>query len=106
MTLTNVTLGGPLAADGNTAGINGGGLHISGAGSVTINGGTIGNNTAGAEGGGLWNSSTGTLILDATDSAITIESNSAAGNVDPSAGATPGPTCFKVAAGSSTMAER
>ncbi|MCM2371003.1 tail fiber protein [Aporhodopirellula aestuarii] len=56
VTLTGVTLGGPNVADGNTAGINGGGLHASGAGSVTIvDGGSIQNNIAQEEGGGLWN---------------------------------------------------
>ena len=36
---------------------NGGGLHITGFGTVTVNGGTVNNNTAGREGGGLWNDS-------------------------------------------------
>ena len=95
VTLTNVTLGGATASDGNMAlGIggdaatngagNGGGLHITGDGLVTISGGTIQNNSA-AEGGGLWNSATGTLSLDDTLSSILIDSNTAFGNADPSA---------------------
>ncbi len=63
LTLTDVILGGPEVEDGNNAGINGGGLHISGEGMVTINGGAVSNNTAGQEGGGLWNSAAGTLTI-------------------------------------------
>ncbi|WP_197231984.1 dockerin type I domain-containing protein [Novipirellula artificiosorum] len=56
VTLTNVTAGGPAVADGNTAGVNGGGLHASGAASVTlVDGGSFQNNVAAQEGGGLWN---------------------------------------------------
>ena len=48
VTLTDVTVGGPDVADGNTTGINGGGLHASGIDSVTIvDGGTFQNNIAG-----------------------------------------------------------
>ena len=74
VTLTDVTLGGATAGDGNTAGINGGGLHVSGAGSTTLNGGRVENNVATQEGGGLWNAS-GTMTIDGT----TISDNSANG---------------------------
>ena len=50
----------------NTTGTNpgnGGGLHLSGAGSVTIERGSIYRNSAGKEGGGLWNSAPGTMIV-------------------------------------------
>ena len=61
VTLTNVTLGDPGA--GNTAGVNGGGLHMTGAADVTLDGGSVFNNTAAAEGGGLWVSQTGSLTI-------------------------------------------
>ena len=54
---------------------NGGGLHITGAGNVTISGGTVNGNTASLEGGGLWN---GTGIMSVTDTEI--DGNTAAGN--------------------------
>ncbi|PPK87950.1 putative secreted protein (Por secretion system target) [Neolewinella xylanilytica] len=41
---------------------NGGGIHIGGDGSLTVDGGTVNENTAGAEGGGIWNN-TGTLTV-------------------------------------------
>ncbi|WP_044255797.1 tail fiber protein, partial [Rhodopirellula sp. SWK7] len=72
VTVTNETVGGPAAAVGNTAAVNGGGLHAGGNNSVTIvNGGLFQNNVAGEEGGGLWNGSglmtiNGTQILDNT----------------------------------------
>ncbi|MCA9226760.1 MAG: hypothetical protein KDA47_14155, partial [Planctomycetales bacterium] len=47
----------------NFAGINGGGLHISGTGDVTFNQSRIRGNTADSEGGGLWNSGAGTLMV-------------------------------------------
>ncbi|MGH9269839.1 MAG: CSLREA domain-containing protein, partial [Ilumatobacteraceae bacterium] len=50
---------------GNNPG-NGGGLHITGAGQVDIDRGTVTGNSATNEGGGLWNSSTGTLIATRT----------------------------------------
>lgn len=53
---------------------NGGALHITGAGTANIMGGTVSNNQAAAEGGGLWNGS-GTMTLDS----VTIVNNSAAG---------------------------
>ncbi|WP_231603761.1 dockerin type I domain-containing protein [Neorhodopirellula pilleata] len=66
LTITNETVGGPAVASGNTAAINGGGLHASGAGSVTtINGGLFQNNVAGHEGGGLWNGA-GTMTINGT----------------------------------------
>ena len=68
--LTDVTLDGNIT---NTMPGNGGGLHVTGAGTVTINGGTVNNNEAGAEGGGLWNGSgimtiSGTVITENTAS--------------------------------------
>lgn len=65
ITLNNVNL------DDNNAGVapalsapgNGGGLHITGAGSAIIIGGTANNNIAALEGGGLWNGS-GTLTVN------------------------------------------
>jgi len=62
ISLTNVTLDGNGAgtdADGvpteDAAPGNGGGLHITGAGYVLVNGGTVSGNFAAREGGGLWN---------------------------------------------------
>ncbi len=60
--LTNVNLSGN-AAMGPPG--NGGGLHITGAGSATISGGTVSDNTASLQGGGLWNGS-GTMIITDT----------------------------------------
>tara|TARA_R110002049_G_scaffold4601_5_gene32561 strand:+ start:774565 stop:780117 length:5553 start_codon:yes stop_codon:yes gene_type:complete len=54
---------------------NGGGLHITGAGNATIDGGTVRGNTAAREGGGLWNGS-GTMTVTAT----LIEGNTASGD--------------------------
>jgi len=54
---------------------NGGALHITGPGSVTVNGGDVISNTASAEGGGLWNSVSGTLTVDGT----TLRGNVASG---------------------------
>jgi len=48
----------------NRAGINGGGLHISGSGRVEMIGGEATNNLADAEGGALWNSAAGTLKVE------------------------------------------
>ncbi|HEX8268603.1 MAG TPA: choice-of-anchor Q domain-containing protein [Flavobacterium sp.] len=53
---------------------NGGGLHVTGQGDVTISGGTVNMNEAGAEGGGLWNG-TGVMTIDGT----TIDGNTASG---------------------------
>ncbi|MGB3798338.1 MAG: hypothetical protein WA952_00915, partial [Lewinella sp.] len=41
---------------------NGGGIHIGGDGSLTVDGGRVSENQAGAEGGGIWNN-TGTLTV-------------------------------------------
>ena len=77
--LTNVTLGGMTADDGNSTGLlpfdginpvnpgnpgNGGGLHVSGTATVRLTGGTVQNNRAVNEGGGLWNSPTGVMIVE------------------------------------------
>ena len=44
---------------------NGGGLHISGAGDITIKNATVSRNTAGSEGGGLWNG-TGVMLVNSS----------------------------------------
>ncbi len=54
---------------------NGGGIHITGTGTVNIDGSTIDGNTA-VEGGGLWNSGSGTYTITNT----TISGNSASGS--------------------------
>jgi len=66
----NVGVAPAVAAPGN-----GGGIHITGAGRVTLDGSTISRNLAANEGGGLWNSATGTFTL--TNS--TISTNTANG---------------------------
>lgn len=53
---------------------NGGGLHITGPGNVTLNGGVVSNNFASAEGGGLWNGA-GVMVVNGT----TISNNVADG---------------------------
>jgi len=71
VTLTDVNL------DNNTTFTspgNGGGLHVTGAGSTSINNGTVNGNNAGAEGGGLWNG-TATMTVNGT----TISGNTASG---------------------------
>lgn len=45
---------------------NGGGLHITGAGTVEVLNSTVAENSAAAEGGGLWNSGVGTLMVSGT----------------------------------------
>ncbi len=65
-----------LVIDGNVAGINGGGLHISGTGDVRINRSTVSSNEAVFEGGGLWNSAAGTLDVSNTN----VTGNVAQGN--------------------------
>ena len=55
---------------------NGGGLHVTGAGTVAISDSTVSGNSATAEGGGLWNSAGGTMSVDGT----VIDKNTAAGN--------------------------
>ncbi|ROO29276.1 hypothetical protein SAOR_03965 [Salinisphaera orenii MK-B5] len=77
VTMLRVTLGGASSALGNAIDPsanpgNGGGLHIGGAGSVTIERSSVGYNSA-VEGGGLWNSGAGTLDLDN----VTVSNNSA-----------------------------
>ncbi|WP_116790506.1 T9SS type A sorting domain-containing protein [Flavobacterium psychrotrophum] len=62
VTLTNITLTDNVT---NNSPGNGGGLHVTGAGTVSISGGTVSGNEAGAEGGGLWNG-TGTMNIDGT----------------------------------------
>ncbi|MBK9417012.1 MAG: right-handed parallel beta-helix repeat-containing protein [Flavobacteriales bacterium] len=69
--LTNVTL------SDNTTGSapgNGGGVHITGPGNMTITGCTVTGNMAALEGGGLWNG-TGTMTVNSS----TIDGNTAAG---------------------------
>ncbi|MGE3181043.1 MAG: right-handed parallel beta-helix repeat-containing protein [Phycisphaerae bacterium] len=60
---------------GNSPG-NGGGLHLTGDGDVTVLFSQIRSNTANAEGGGLWNSSAGTMTITSTE----ISDNTASGN--------------------------
>ena len=43
---------------------NGGGLHVTGDGDVTVSGGAVRGNTAAAEGGGLWNGTGAMIVLD------------------------------------------
>ena len=74
MTLTNVILIGNSAG---TAPGNGGGLHISGAGTVRMTGGSVESNTA-VEGGGVWKSAPGTLSLDGTALTDNVASGAAA----------------------------
>lgn len=71
ITMTDVMLNANIV---NNAPGNGGGLHVTGAGTVTINGGTVSDNEAGAEGGGLWNGS-GTMTINGT----LISNNTASG---------------------------
>ncbi|RFU19350.1 right-handed parallel beta-helix repeat-containing protein [Geodermatophilus marinus] len=55
---------------GNTTGAapgNGGGLHLTGAGTVTVERSAVTGNTAAAEGGGLWNSEPGTMTVTRTE---------------------------------------
>lgn len=77
LTLTTVTLSnnnaGVSPAVGNPG--NGGGLHVSGTGTVDISNSTINSNTASREGGGLWNQG-GTVM---TVSSSTLDGNSAIG---------------------------
>ncbi|MBK1833619.1 beta strand repeat-containing protein [Roseibacillus ishigakijimensis] len=54
---------------------NGGALHVSGPGNVTVMGGLVDANVAAAEGGGLW-INTGLLIVDG----VTVSNNIASGN--------------------------
>lgn len=45
---------------------NGGGLHLTGAGTVTVDRGTVTGNSAANEGGGLWNQDGGTMTVTRT----------------------------------------
>lgn len=58
--LDRVTLSGN--STGPTPG-NGGGFHLTGAGTVEVRRSTVVGNTASAEGGGLWNSAGGTMLV-------------------------------------------
>ncbi len=62
---------------------NGGGLHITGGATVTIDGGSVTNNIAEEEGGGLWNSATGTLRVIGLTSPVSITGNIARGDAAP-----------------------
>ncbi|QDT04721.1 putative outer membrane protein PmpB precursor [Rubripirellula lacrimiformis] len=75
--MTDVTLDQNQAgtAPATAAPGNGGGLHVSGSGDVTIIGGIVSDNQAASEGGGLWNGS-GRMIVDGT----TVSQNTASGN--------------------------
>jgi CSLREA domain-containing protein len=57
---------------------NGGGLHLTGTGLVTVERGSVTGNRAANDGGGLWNSPTGTMTAERT----TIRGNSAGGEGD------------------------
>lgn len=72
VTLTNVIINDNVT---NNSPGNGGGVHITGMGNITITGGMVNGNTAGAEGGGLWNG-TGTMMIDGT----VISGNTASGD--------------------------
>ncbi|MGI8694654.1 MAG: beta strand repeat-containing protein, partial [Geodermatophilaceae bacterium] len=61
-------------ATGPTPG-NGGGLHLTGTGSVSVTNSAVTGNTATEEGGGLWNSSTGTFSVSGTE----VSGNTASG---------------------------
>ncbi|MGK0188502.1 MAG: fibronectin-binding autotransporter adhesin [Verrucomicrobiales bacterium] len=91
LNLDMVMLGGAEAADGNIAGPegsaapgNGGGFHISGAGTVTITGGFIESNVAAREGGGLWNQA-GTVMT--VQGGTIINANAAKGDAADDGGA-------------------
>ncbi len=77
VTLTGVTVGGPLASDGNIAGVNGGGLHASGASTTVVDGGTFQSNVADEEGGGLWN---GSGVMTIRNGATITENTARSGN--------------------------
>lgn len=66
---TDVTIGGPTPADGNTATNDGGGLYVPGGSQfagMDIIRGSISHNTAGINGGGCWNTSAGPPLIDGT----------------------------------------
>jgi hypothetical protein len=62
VTINETSVGGMTAADGNTAGINGGGIHVSGTGTTDVMHSRFRNNIAQREGGGLWNNA-GTMTI-------------------------------------------
>ena len=73
-----------VSLENNTTGAapgNGGGLHITGPGFVTITDGNVTANTATAEGGGLWNGA-GKMVINNTR----IDNNSAAGDLSDQGG--------------------
>jgi hypothetical protein len=76
VTLTDVTLdnNSALGTDVTATG-DGGGLHVSGATNVDIDGGSVSGNDAAEEGGGIWNG-TGTLTLTNN---VTVDNNTASG---------------------------
>lgn len=73
--LGTTTLGRTTLSDNRTGPTpgNGGGLHLTGAGEVTVDRGRVSGNSATNEGGGLWNDAGGTMTVTRT----TITDNSA-----------------------------
>ena len=69
-TLTRATLSENSTGDGPG---NGGGLHLTGAGTVHVSRSVVTGNTAAAEGGGLWNSSAGVLTATGIVCARSVE---------------------------------
>ncbi|MBA2438098.1 MAG: CSLREA domain-containing protein [Acidimicrobiia bacterium] len=57
---------------------NGGGFHLTGAGTVTVSHSRVTDNIASAEGGGLWNSATGTMTVAKTQFTGNVASGAAA----------------------------
>ncbi|TWU66199.1 CHRD domain-containing protein [Crateriforma conspicua] len=75
-TLIDVTMESNTAGPvGSASPGNGGGLHVTGQGTVAVIGGTVRDNFAASEGGGLWNG-TGVMAVSGTQ----IDGNVAAGN--------------------------
>jgi LPXTG-motif cell wall-anchored protein len=73
---TTRVIGGTLVDnDTGAAPGNGGGLHLTGPGTVEVTGTTVAENAAANEGGGLWNSAGGTMTV----TGATIRDNTAAG---------------------------
>ncbi len=63
MNFTNLARNNVNGGAGVPAPGNGGGVHVTGAATTTIVGGTFSGNTAAREGGGLWNSAAGQMTL-------------------------------------------